>query len=463
MNDAVKVEDGANVLNTMVDSVKFDDFRNLFLDWYGRGSELNLGMPYLKFFVDAVAAEITAIRQSSDKRTSLLDLSRRLFENGNKPLVITVSTTLKDFCDQYTGVNLRWETVGVILTFIGTAAIEIVVPHSVATSEQDRQRLRLQMIHAGDACISFCESFDSLNDVQIVLLFVNYLLRSLFDGDQSYRTWRRLNDVTGALFAFGLHEPIEDANGLPFFLVQLRKRLFARVYSADISLATFLGRPPRGQDLADALSELDENGWNTRGQIRKSAVTRWSMIASLTREELLELLLGRDMANVPERIAKIRVDAQEAWESLPAFLRCSREELWSSDRLPRDLDTLHVLRILYLHNLFLIERAVTKYCRERTDASVAIASEMLTWVNDATVRRERLSRLGLTGLSWWVMAYGLPAAGVLALELLQQSRKKWASHIELVPRTRIIQDLSVLIVHMDVLVGPGDGNYQVGS
>ena len=41
------------------------------------------------------------------------------------------------------------------------------------------------MIEAGDACIAFCESFDNLNDAQIVLLFLNGMLHSLFDVDQT--------------------------------------------------------------------------------------------------------------------------------------------------------------------------------------------------------------------------------------------------------------------------------------
>ena len=118
---------------------------------------------------------------------------------------------------------------------------------------------------------------------------------------------------------------------------------------------------------------------------------------------------------------------------------------------------------------------------------------MLASINDSIVRRERLTKLGLSSLAWkvgltdiekrssgvlvrrrvmftlinedyanffvnvQVMSYSLPAAGVLALELLQQSRRKWSNHPHTISRTQTIQDLSVLLVHMDVLVGPGDG------
>lgn len=119
MNDASKIEDGANILNLFLDAIKFDNFQALFHDWYGRGIVLNLGSPFLKSFMEAMTTELAKIRQSSDRRASLLSLSRRLFENGTKPLAIHGSMTAKEFCELYTGENLRWETVGFVLTFVG--------------------------------------------------------------------------------------------------------------------------------------------------------------------------------------------------------------------------------------------------------------------------------------------------------------------------------------------------------
>lgn len=57
-----------------------------------------------------------------------------------------------------------------------------------------------------------------------------------------------------------------------------------------------------GESLDQELANLDRNGWNTLGQIRKSAVIRWTMITSMIREDALETLLGRNLTNVPQRI-----------------------------------------------------------------------------------------------------------------------------------------------------------------
>lgn len=176
----------------------------------------------------------------------------------------------------------------------------------------------------------------------MIFLYESFLLASIFYGDQSmnmndpnsssipltsiigFKAWRRLNHASSALFADGLHETVKEKQYLPFFLTQLRQQIFARIYGSDISFAVFLGRPPRvskrfcytsmpldieedtyslvGEDLDQELAHLDRNGWNTLGQIRKSAVIRWSMITSMIREDALETLLGRNLTNVPQRI-----------------------------------------------------------------------------------------------------------------------------------------------------------------
>lgn len=91
-----------------------------------------------------------------------------------------------------------------------------------------------------------------------------------------------------------------------------------------MGFAVFLGRPPRlskrfcftnmPADVEDhvygleqlalerELSNLDQKGWNTLGQIRRSATSRWSMVTAMIREDILEVLLGRNVSNVAQRL-----------------------------------------------------------------------------------------------------------------------------------------------------------------
>lgn len=58
-------------------------------------------------------------------------------------------------------------------------------------------------------------------------------------------------------------------------------------------------------------------------------------------------------------------------------------------------------------------------------------------------------------------SFALPAAGVLALDLLQEGSPRRRNRIEVVPRAQKIHDICVLIAFMDSLVMPGDANYQL--
>lgn len=80
----------------------------------------------------------------------------------------------------------------------------------------------------------------------------------------------------------------------PFFIAELRKRLFICAYNNDKIDAVFAGRPPRltrlycrlqipldltdaqtmseGPELEAALAELDEDGWNQDGTVHRSTL-----------------------------------------------------------------------------------------------------------------------------------------------------------------------------------------------
>ncbi|KAJ5158838.1 Peptidase M19 renal dipeptidase [Penicillium coprophilum] len=341
MNNASTIE-GAQLLEALVSSKIHNVIERLFVDWKGNGLESHVGAFLIQPFADAIIKEIVTLQQSENLRSDLLALSQRLFENSSRAVDIHRLMTLQGFIDQYTGPNLRWETMGVILTLVGIAATEFRAPYTLYRTEQERQTLKMNLIQFGNRCAIFCEALDVLNDVHILFLYQTFQVQSVFYGDQStlqspfrllmhqndnlagLKTWRRLNDAACALLAAGLHESIQEACDIPFFLLEVRKRIFSRLYSIDISLATFLGRPPRmsknfcrinlpldidencyslsDSALSAELEKLDHAGWNSEGHIRLSAVMRWSTVTAMIREETLELLLGGNISNMQRRI-----------------------------------------------------------------------------------------------------------------------------------------------------------------
>jgi hypothetical protein len=253
-----------------------------------------------------------------------------------------------------------------------------------------------------------------------------------------YKTWRRLNDATGALLAGGLHENAQTGSNIPFYLSELRRRIFGRMYAIDISLATFLGRPPRmskrfccidlPQDINalaysqtienQMLSPIDACGWNTAGHVRNTAVLRWSTITAMIREDTLQVLLGRNVPNVEQSIrsvhiyfsfsqtlifsSNLRQQITDAWRNLPPFLAVVPEALWQGHYDPGELECLHYIRLLYLHTVFLVEWASWRHGIEHSISLLESANELLSWVNEALVQREQFSRLGFISLAWRV-------------------------------------------------------------
>lgn len=99
-----------------------------------------------------------------------------------------------------------------------------------------------------------------------------------------YRSWRRLVELSGAVFEAGLHLSSDGAL-VSMSLLQMRRLLFAAAYSIDKSLCTAFGRPPLiSQDFCTtvlpleveeimtshespsaSLGLVDQNGWSVTG------------------------------------------------------------------------------------------------------------------------------------------------------------------------------------------------------
>jgi hypothetical protein len=96
--------------------------KTIFSEWRHYGSEQFLGSTCATLFQESFSAEMAEIERSSDPMNDVRSMSRRLFDNGTKPFAITDSISVKEFYAIYTGLDLRWETVGIIITFIGYVA-----------------------------------------------------------------------------------------------------------------------------------------------------------------------------------------------------------------------------------------------------------------------------------------------------------------------------------------------------
>lgn len=146
------------------------------------------------------------------------------------------------------------------------------------------------------------------------------------DTCTDYRTWRRLGDLSTMVFALGIHCP-EKNPSVPFFLIEIRRRVMIASYTVDKMLATLLGRPPRiawqycdiqsplDLDYEDIFAASDErcqdklmekigpDGWNIEGRLTSGSKAKMFAALGPIREKILALSLSPHPGNIAHKIS----------------------------------------------------------------------------------------------------------------------------------------------------------------
>jgi hypothetical protein len=147
--------------------------------------------------------------------------------------------------------------------------------------------------------------------------------------------------------------------------------------------------------------------------------------------------------------------AQRFWDSLPENVRI-RPEISSIRRKP-----FNFLFNLFIsqennYNNFLLQRALVRRCAVGVEKLVEVSQSMLSHVLEAISRRDFLGDYQLD-LEYIHVAYGLPSASVLAVELLKQENERYQQQYtpyptggtqrppKFLPRSETIQALSVFV------------------
>jgi hypothetical protein len=312
VNRDSKIRSGAACLSLLRDWPTYD----ILLRKWRSGADILMIAPWLNACEHSMKTEVYDRLGNSDDEVEeqLLRYSARIFDNTLRPLELPQGCTLDEYSCQFTGANTRWEAVGMFYTAVGLAAMVAEDIRAAPNSAEKRYFLAKQMLEASDMCISFCEEFQQVTDPEIWLISENLHTYTLVTGDASYLTWRRLGTMISACVAKGLHGEIEVSADVPFWMSELRKRVFAGTYVIDKSLSNFLGRPPRlprkycvmqlpldlepehlrlpEAELEDIVNKLDQHGWNTNASLRGMVWIRCHFIISMICEDVLELSLA---------------------------------------------------------------------------------------------------------------------------------------------------------------------------
>ncbi|VTO84882.1 unnamed protein product [Fusarium graminearum] len=371
-------------------------------------------------------SEYLATREDAQLEEMALCISN----NTSRPIRDEHSSA-KAWTDQFTGTNIRWESIGLIWTYWNGA------PGMEAA--------------AVNRCLGSCVE---LNNHRVA-------------GNRR----RRYAAETVALLTFlGLHVGVEDPNYVPSLCSEHKRRITARVYALDKVLVSFTGRPPLlshryfsgplaididDQDLMGgdaaikrAMSRLDDNGFRPDGELLGAALIRARVQIALIKGELLEMALASSVKATFERLAEIKTRCERTYERFPRNLIHRPDELDDPNCNVENVYVRILVRLEHLQNLFFAERLSLRLGHVDENRLLVISFEMvcltlLFWTHQdrfAGVRRD---------FEWLLMAFAAPGGGILCLELLRPTFRGTHPDCPKLSRSAIIQKLSLLIGFLD--------------
>ncbi|KAL6907260.1 N-terminal binuclear Zn cluster-containing/DNA binding domain-containing protein [Trichoderma evansii] len=394
--------------------------------------------------------------------SQLEEIAIFLSENTTKPFDEDGPDSEK-WIGQFTGPNLRWETIGLIFGFIYFLSDDFM--------RYDNDLVRKQWSQISRVCLGLCidlsRRFASANSLLAQLYMRRSIKESIHTGDASYSSWGTGAESVALATFLGLHAESNSPSYEPSLASESRRLLFAQVFVAEKHAVLFTGRPPRlshryaftplpldlrdedllqgGEAIKEAVNALDKNGWNTSGKVYAATFTRARYILSLLRDELVEIGIGKATQKVANALLHDVKERQiEAVKEFPSGLDYDPSDLAHPDANINVLFARILLQLEQLQNLFLIERLLLKHGEMNKSSLLPISYRLveltlLFWTHKDCFASFR------NDFEWLVMAFATPSGGILCMELLNSSFK--GSHPEnpSITRSNIIQQLSLLI------------------
>ena len=257
---------------------------------------------------------------------------------------------------------------------------------------------------------------------------------------------------------------------IPIWLTETRRRVFCSSYNQDKSISTFLGRPIRISkrhtdiklplDLRDeeltgdpaaldlAIKNLDEAGWNTKGQHLRASWIRLRHIASRLREEILDYSLSPITATVEHTLLDISSRVHSSWSSIPPHMRYWKT-CWDENHSPLVCLMLVITHLTHWYNEFMIQKLLDYTPLTSNTAMLRVSMDLLANVLALGAIRDRTYDIH-RDLLQCILLYGVPSASVLATALkLNQQSSPPTPFPQGISRAEIVRMLSVLISHLD--------------
>jgi hypothetical protein len=477
---------GSQLLSFLKDSSLIHEFVNRFFDIVDGVGNICIEPIMKQWLIKLWANHTDTLKKGNPEK--LRRLSELLWRNTLTPIAVTEDMDYKAWALQATGMNIRWEVIGIIATLVGQCANTLSRSDLLLTQHNvSKPILARKMNEISSTCLNFCRDCEALDDLFVWLVIENAVLTASIKGDGSYALYRESGEIVNAVVAMGLHVDVKRGKPrIPFFLEQTRKRIVTEAYSSDVGISSYLGRPPRlsyrycnlsapmdipdiqlvakEEEIARTIASLDENGFNTTGKVSRVTWMRTRLALSPRREEILDLALGRySREEIVRRAEDIEKKSAEHWASLPAFIRSITDASYDYGEVglqkKRPLETMlkFIIRQGYRTNELLLQRVLIRKTGASWEKLVEVASLIFEDILQISKRHD-LASIFQNDISSLLAVQGLRSAAVIAVELLKQEQLPNYPKNPLLPRSRTIQDLSVFAARLGD-VDPSDGSF----
>ncbi|KAK6953645.1 hypothetical protein Daesc_005950 [Daldinia eschscholtzii] len=317
----------------------------------------------------------------------LEELARVICANTSRPFSDEESDPDKWF-GQFSGKNIRWEAIGILSVFWEF------VPGSNTefwrgkrSAEFDRGfRISRETMRL---CLDLSKEFSPGNSMMLCLSQRCTVTDSMFVGDADLVVWRAHAETIALLTFLGFHAVEERDQREASLATEIKKRFFHHLFTMDMVVVSFTGRPP---------------------------------------------LISSRYSSTP---LPLDISTEDLFSDHDTFMKAvSRldEKGWNTDGEIYPSTNIRA-------------RAIIAIIREEI---FKIALDHRQNVSPNTFSIETLLMASFRNdCEWLVMAYAVPAGGILCLELLKPTLHLRPHSDSRITRSNIIQKLSLLVAFLD--------------
>jgi chromatin structure-remodeling complex subunit RSC3/30 len=206
-DDPRQVQLGAQLL-LLLDDLEL--YERIAETWFEVSEGCVLGTPIIRMMFKFLKETYHAwIKDSTDRYSSMLAFSKKIFDNGSNSIDFNSSTTPREYISLISGLNTRWEIIGLVFSIMGLGAVLAPPWDSIFKREGkpivDKKDLGIVATAAGDICLQFCDNGGIVNDPLSWLLFQHSHLLTLVYGDNGGSSicfvshWRPASNVLNRL------------------------------------------------------------------------------------------------------------------------------------------------------------------------------------------------------------------------------------------------------------------------